>query len=85
MRRKPMRIYLPHYFIDIINIVNSLTSVERAVYYMCTEEKKSAPDVQATIDASTVNTETSYTDLLLVISHSIIVQSWEYTIYTHHT
>ena len=51
---------------------------------MCTE-KKSAPDVQATIDASTVNTETSYTDLLLVISHSIIVQSWEYTIYTHHT
>ena len=60
-------------------IANILTSVERASYYMCTETIKRAPDVQSTIDTSTVNIKTSYTDLLLVITHSIIVQSWEYT------
>ena len=52
---------------------------------MCTETIKRAPDFQYTIDTITVNTETSYTDLLLVTSHSIIVHSWEYTIYTHNT
>ena len=70
---------------DYYCIANILAFVERGGWYMCTETIITCARLQSTIDINTVNIETSYTELLLVISHTIIVQSWEYTIYMHHT
>ena len=65
-------------------IANIPASVERAGYYMCIETIKRLPEVQPTIEKGAVSIEISYVDLLPAISHSIIVPSWKYTIYTHH-
>ena len=74
MRLKRIGVYLLQYFKDYHYIANNLTSVEGDGKHIYTEKIKRAPDVQSTIDTSTVNIETSCADILLVISHSIIAQ-----------
>ena len=75
MRLKRKGVYLPQYSKYNHYIANNLTSVERVGKYIYTEKIKRAPDVQSTIDTTTVDIVTCCTDILLVISHSIIAQS----------
>ena len=71
MRLKPMRVYLPHYFMDCYYIANILTSAKRA---WCTE-RKHKPDIHSMNGTSTVIIETSYIVLFLVILSFMMTSS----------